>query len=82
MMNWDGSYGWGYMHGFGWIFGLFLWIVVIAAVVVAIRYFSNKAGDSPAVEKSAFDILDERFARGEIDQQEYEQKRDVLKNKQ
>jgi len=82
MMDWDGSHAWGYMHSFGWVFGLLLWIVVIAALVVMVRRFSNKEGDNPTVEKSAFDILDERFARGEIDQQEYEQKRKVLKNNQ
>lgn len=35
-------------------------------------------GDRPESGKSAGQILDERFARGEIDQGEYEQKKRTL----
>jgi len=84
MMDWESGQGWAYMHGFGWIFGLLFWIVLIVATVAALRWLASKSGKNltPPSEKSALEILDERFARGEIDQQEYEQKRQILKSHQ
>jgi putative membrane protein len=82
MMDWGAGHGWGYMHGFGWIFVVLFWIVVIVGIVVLVRWLGISPGQTttpPPREKTALDILDERFARGEIDQQEYEQKRQVLK---
>ena len=83
MMDWQWDHGWGAMHGFGWIFFVFFWIAVILAIVALVRWLGASSGQTlppPPREKSALDILDERFARGEIEQQEYEQKRQVLKN--
>ena len=85
MMDWDWGHGhgWGYMHGFGWIFFVLFWVAVILVIVALVRWLGASPGQTlppPQQEKSALDILDERFARGEIDQQEYEQKRQVLKN--
>ncbi len=80
MMDWN--HGWGYTHGFGWILLVLFWIVVILGIVALVRWLGTSGGlslSAPPKEKTALDILDERFARGEIDQQEYEQKREVLK---
>jgi len=81
MMNTDWNQGWGFMHGFGWIFGALFWLVVILGIVALLRWLSSSSGQDlpPPKQKSALEILDERFARGEIDQQEYEHKREVLK---
>jgi len=75
---WDG--GWP-----GWLFGpmmmiLFLALVVVAVVVV-VRWLgdggrTNDHKDRP--EKSPVAILEERFARGEIDKDELEERRRVL----
>jgi putative membrane protein len=84
MMDWHWGHGWGYMHGFGWIFFVLFWAAVIVGVVALVRWLNSKSGETslpPPKEKSALEILDERFARGEIDQQEYEQKWQVLKKK-
>jgi putative membrane protein len=72
-----GAWGWG-----GMIFGPIMMIVFIAlivgAVVLVLRWMG--LGGSPAArgEKNARDVLDERFARGEIDKDEYEERRQVL----
>ena len=72
-----GGWGWG-----GMIFGPIMMIVFIAlivgAVVLVLRWMG--LGGSPAArgEKNARDVLDERFARGEIDKDEYEERRQVL----
>ena len=75
------------MWGGGWwmLFGPFTMILVVAAVVVVtvllIRSLGGpNAGDIDRLppNKSALDILKERYARGEIDKQEYEERRRVL----
>jgi putative membrane protein len=61
--------------GIGFPFMLAFWGGVIALVVWAIRQFrpSDTAG-------SALRILQEPFARGEIDRQEYEQRESLLQH--
>ncbi len=69
----DGGNWW--MFGIGFLFMLAFWGVVIAVVVWAIRQFrpSDRLGN-------ALSILQERFARGEIDRQEYEERKSLLQH--
>jgi len=70
--------GSGFGFGFPGLGMILVWVLIIGLVVVLVRAFvggSFSSGDS----KSARQILDERFARGEIDQREYEEKRRLLK---
>jgi putative membrane protein len=66
---------------FGW---LFMVIVVIAVVALLVRGVptSGRAfgadGDQDGGERSALRILEERFASGEIDREEFERRREVL----
>lgn len=63
------SDGWGLGYGHG--LGMFIWLIFIVLLIwLAIRLFSQKRSDSSG-ENKARDILDERFAKGEIDEQEY-----------
>jgi putative membrane protein len=71
----------GYGLGSGW-FGMGLWwILLLVALVVALGVLAyRRAGsDNPsAPRETARDILDKRYARGEIGRDEYEQtKRDL-----
>ena len=80
------------MMGDGWWFGMIMgplvMIIFVAAVVVlvvvAIRWLSSathRVHESPAPGgKTPLDILKERFARGEIDKEEFEERRRVLKD--
>jgi len=73
---WDG--GW---HG--WVFGPMMMILFVAlvalAVVIVVRSLGSGDRGSPAVpERTPLDILKERFARGEIDKEEFEERRRVL----
>ncbi len=79
-MNGGGPWGEGcYMGGagWGWVF-LILLLAGIAAVVVALVRLrtAGRGEQSPgaAGRPSARQILDERFARGEIDAEEYRQR--------
>lgn len=60
--------------GFMWIF----WLGVIIAIIWGVKVFTSRDSNSSAKQKSALDILNERYAKGEIDQQEFEQKRKDL----
>lgn len=78
MMYYFGDYGWGW--GWGMIFGMALfWILIIAGVISLVYWWSRQNGtDKDKQSSSAFKILEERYAKGEIDKQEFEEKRDVL----
>ena len=88
MCGWGGN-GWmwnGGGWGWGWIVGavvlVVLFALVITAIVLAIRYFSGGGGHrgpgSPQQARGAEDVLGERFARGEIDEDEYRRRMTTL----
>jgi putative membrane protein len=65
----------------GWFFMLILPIVVVGLVVWALSTRGRAfwaGGDRDARERSALQILEERFASGEIDREEFERRREVL----
>ncbi len=71
------GFGWG-MMGFGWIVGL----VVVGVLVWAIVQATPRRVDAaPAsATRSAETILADRFARGEIDADEYRRRLDALRS--
>ena len=74
---WGGhDYGWGWGMGFGTISVVLFWVLVILGIVILVKWIvagSSGAGQPPV--KSALDILKERYARGEIGREEFEQKK-------
>lgn len=68
MMYGFGGHGWG--MGFGWLIGLIILGIIIWLVVKVINQ-SNTSSSSH--NKSALDILKERYARGEINKEEFEE---------
>jgi putative membrane protein len=63
---------------------LLFWGLIAAIVVYAIRSSRQHEPAGPAVtapaKSDALRILDERFARGEIDVAEYNERRDILRS--
>jgi putative membrane protein len=59
---------------------LLFWGLIIAAVVLLARGFGARPATSETKlrERTALDILRERYAKGEIDKAEFEQKRGDL----
>ena len=57
--------------GWGWLIGL---AILIALIWLIIR-IANQSGNTLRQGKSALDILKERYARGEIGKDEFEEKK-------
>lgn len=73
MSDW-GSFGWLGM-GFGMVLMLLFWILVILGIAALIRWLLVQWPSSRgARDKTPLEIVQERYARGEIDREEYEQK--------
>ena len=74
MYNWMWS-DWMYGYGMGWgWFGPFLmilfWILVILGIVYLVKAPTGRGASSPK-EESPLDILKKRYAKGEIDHEEF-----------
>jgi putative membrane protein len=80
------DWGWG-MHPMPWMWGawgigmmlmmLVFWVLVIVGIVLAIRWLAGQG--ERARSDRAIEILRERYARGEIDKDEFEARRRDLR---
>jgi putative membrane protein len=69
MRGWDG--------GWMWLWGTLMmltWVVVVGVAVWLVLRSSRSQRDTSRARQ----ILDERFARGELSVEEYEQRRDAM----
>jgi putative membrane protein len=85
MMFWwgEGMTGWGY--ALMSVSMVLFWGVVILGIVALVRYLARSgqaAGGADAPRPSAEQVLAERFARGEIDEQEYQSRLAALRGPQ
>ena len=91
--NYGYGYGpsYGHMFGIGSIFMIIFWILVIWIVIALIRMAVHgghmrhghwhgfyKGTDDMAKSDKALDILKERFAKGDIAKEEFEEKKKIL----
>lgn len=78
---WGMMGGFGLFAGLGAIISLLFWVLIILLIVRLIRRASRK-GNWHRVwgEKDAMEILRERFARGEINKEEFEERKRALES--
>lgn len=84
-MGYGYGYGphWGMMGDYGG-FGMIIWLVILIAIVALVVWLVRAAGPSgvhslpshqPPQRSAGLDVLEERYARGEINREEYLQKK-------
>lgn len=70
------------MDGWDWFWGaimmLLFWGVPVAVIVFAVRAFGARSQHDAGAAEDPQKILESRFARGEISEEEFEERTEVL----
>lgn len=74
MMYWNGDWNWGAWVAMSMMMVVF-WGLVIVAIVAVARTLTSRSVPTPQ------EILDERFARGELSVEEYEERSRALRDR-
>lgn len=72
---------WGGPGGFGWMGGIFMlifWVLIIVGFVWLLRYLVASRSCSVHHPDAAMEILKQRYAKGEIEKKEFEEKKKDL----
>ncbi len=77
--GWHSDWGWGHMV-FGSFMMVIFWALVIAATVLVVRSFIGRShsGEDQPPRNSALEILRERYARDELDREEFDERKRQL----
>lgn len=74
-MHWGDGYGW---MSAGWGFMGLFWVLIVLGIITLLAWLGGRKGSSGGQgepPESALDILSKRYARGEIDREEFERMR-------
>jgi putative membrane protein len=76
-MHWGGDFGMGF--GGGGIFMILFWILIIGGVVYLVKIVLGGGSAAEKKSESAQEVLEKRFARGEMSKEEFEDAMEVLR---
>lgn len=77
--SWEGHMMWGGGYGlFGGLMMLVFWAVIIALIVLSVHWLRDNNGPGGRRTSDALDILRERLAKGEIDEEEFRRRKAAL----
>ena len=76
MMHWGRDFGMGYG---GWLFMIIFWVLIIAVAVYLVRILLKGEAAEEKNSESARELLEKRFAGGEISKEEFEDALETLK---
>lgn len=79
--EWGGHMMDGWDVGWMWVMGLF-WVLLLAALVGGVVWAATRTGRPPGqpdATRRAREILNERYARGEVSTEEYRERLDALR---
>lgn len=81
MMRYSG-YGYGMMgYGWGWIMMIGIFIIVVLGILALFRFLQHSNSiSSIGPSRRAIDILNEKYASGEISDEEYKRKKEEMKS--
>ena len=66
--------GWHWGTGFGWVFAILFWALILLGIAALAKWMFF-GGGWPGSTRRPLDILKERYARGDITREQYEQMR-------
>lgn len=72
-----------WMNVWGMGFGFIFWLAILASIIAGVMWFLRSQSDTGSQRSrdsssTGLDVLEERYARGEIDRDEYlQKKRDI-----
>lgn len=75
--GWGGQYGMGF--GFGGIFMILFWVLVILGIVYLVKLLLGGTSANKEKTETAEELLKKRFARGEINREEFEKDLEILR---
>ena len=60
---------------------MYWWVVILAVIVFGISIYIGKNGNKGRMRETPKDILDSRFAKGQISKEEYEEQKRIINTK-
>jgi putative membrane protein len=76
MGNWGHMMGYGYGGGYMWL----ILLILVGAVMYFLVQASKSKGPGGSITETPLDILKRRYAKGEIDKEEFDRKKEELES--
>jgi putative membrane protein len=72
--------GMGFGAGYGMYFGMIFWVLVLIGIVALVVWAIQRprGADFVTGKETALDILKKRYARGEINKEEFEERKSLV----